>query len=67
MIETTIGRRSLEARQGTLMQSSDANRYRMVADEARRCVANMRDDDCKRMMPKITREYEELGGAPSGW
>jgi hypothetical protein len=42
------------------MQSSDANRYRMLADEARRCAAEMRAHDSKRMMLRIAREYEEL-------
>ncbi len=42
------------------MQSSDANRYRMLADEARRCAAGMRDHDSQRMMLRIAREYEEL-------
>ena len=42
------------------MQSSDANRYRMLAEEARRGAADMRDDDAKQMMLRIAREYEEL-------
>ena len=42
------------------MHSGDANRYRMLADEARRCAADMRDDESKRMMRRIAREYEEL-------
>jgi hypothetical protein len=42
------------------MESSDANRYRMLADEARRCAADMRDDDCKQMMVRIALEYEDL-------
>jgi hypothetical protein len=42
------------------MQSSDANRYRMLADEARRCAGDMRAHDSKRMMLRIAREYEEL-------
>jgi hypothetical protein len=42
------------------MQSRGANRYRMLADEARRCAADMRDYDSKRMMLRIAREYEQL-------
>ena len=42
------------------MHTSDANRYRMLADEARRCAADMRDDDCKQMMFRIAMEYEDL-------
>jgi hypothetical protein len=42
------------------MESSDAKRYRMLADEARRCATDMRDDDCKQMMFRIAREYEDL-------
>ena len=42
------------------MQSSDANRYRMLADEARRCAADMRDDECKQMMSRVAREYDDL-------
>jgi hypothetical protein len=38
------------------MQSSDAKRYRVLADEARRQTADMRDEDCKRMMLRIERE-----------
>jgi hypothetical protein len=42
------------------MQSSDANRYRMLADEARRCAADMRDDGSKQMMFRIAGEYDDL-------
>ena len=42
------------------MQSSDATRYRKLAEEARRGAADMRDDDAKQMMLRIAREYEDL-------
>jgi hypothetical protein len=42
------------------MQSSDANRYKRLADEARRCAEDMQDHDAKQMMLRIAREYEEL-------
>ena len=61
-IGTTLGRvedANEHARAG-FMQSSDAKRYRTLAEEARRHAADMRDDDCKQMMFRIAREYEEL-------
>jgi hypothetical protein len=42
------------------MQSSDANRYRTLADEARRYAEDMQDEHSKQMMLRIAREYEEL-------
>ena len=42
------------------MQSSDANRYRTLADEARRYAEDMQDEHSKQMMLRIEREYEEL-------
>jgi hypothetical protein len=44
------------------MQSSEVDRYRMLADEARRYAADMRDDYCKQTMLRIAREYEDLTG-----
>jgi hypothetical protein len=32
----------------------------MLADEARRCAADMRDDECKQMMLRVAREYDDL-------
>ena len=42
----------------TLVQSSDANRYRMLAEEARRGAADMRDDLSGRAV-KITPTFSE--------
>ena len=42
------------------MQSSAANRYRTLADAARRAAADMRDDDCRQVMLRVAREYDDL-------
>ena len=42
------------------MQSSDAIRYRTLADVARRSAAEIQDKDCIQIMLRIALEYEDL-------
>jgi hypothetical protein len=45
---------------GMLMASSEGDRYRIRAEDARRCAGDMADNQARQMMLRIAREYDEL-------